>query len=500
MSERRVSVGIDIPPAAGRTFARGVKFTMPLLQMQTAAAAGAASAEITPPLEVGLLMSSVEGLWSAFEGVQSPLMARALVLRPARRGSENGVATEPVAVVALDLLGLNGQAVDGWPQFKARIAAAAGNVLRPERIVLACSHTHCAPESVALSNLYETSAFESWVALLVSRIGQAIREAAGTLRPCRLAYGSTAALGRGIHRRIQTSRGVLLSHPPPPEEIVLSRGGPVDDSVNVLVARDLHDEASVIATVVNATCHPVHEMCIPRVSADYPGVVSETLEAAHPGSVALFLNGAAGNINPTTVSAGADASRRHGLALAAAAQGLLTADDGLTDCEGVAFERRAVTLPTRLPNGRPEGRVLCAEVAALRVGPASFVFLPGEPFVETGLKLRARSPFALTAVVGYAEDYIGYVPTDAALAEGGYEAAFGKWSVLGIGSEPKLCGEASALLDALHGGLRPAALVGSATEEEAASAAAASAAAVNGRGEAGELAVHVDTDRQGKMM
>ena len=350
---------------------------------------------------------------------------------------------------------MSGDAVGGWARFKDGVAGAAGDVVRPERIVLACSHTHCAPESVALSNLYETPAYQSWVALLESRIGQAIREAAGTLRPCRLAYGSTAAPGWGIHRRIQTSRGVLLSHPPPPDDIVLSRDGPIDDSVNVLVARDLRDENLVIATVVNATCHPVHEMCIPRVSADYPGVVSERLEAAHPGSVALFLNGAAGNINPTTVSAGADASRRHGLALAAVVEGLLTAGEGLMDCEGVAFGRRAVTLPTRLPNGRPEGRVLRAEVAALRVGQASFVFLPGEPFVETGLKLRARSPFDLTAVVGYAEDYIGYVPTDAAFAEGGYETAFGKWSVLGVGSEPKLRREARALLKALHGPARP---------------------------------------------
>src|SRR5688500_7073609 len=134
---------------------------MPSPRKQTSA--GAASAEITPPLEVGLLMSSVDGLWSAFEGIQSPLMARALVLQPARRASGNSVATERVAVVALDLLGLNGEAVGGWARFKARVAAAAGDVVRPERIVLACSHTHSAPESLALSNLCETSAFQSWV-------------------------------------------------------------------------------------------------------------------------------------------------------------------------------------------------------------------------------------------------------------------------------------------------------------------------------------------------
>ena len=75
--------------------------------------------------------------------------------------------------------------------------------------------------------------------------------------------------------------------------------------------------------VVNATCHPVHEMCIPRVSADFPGMLAGALEESHPGCVALFLNGAAGNINPTTVSAGPDASSRHGMALAAAIQHLL---------------------------------------------------------------------------------------------------------------------------------------------------------------------------------
>jgi hypothetical protein len=431
---------------------------------RTQTAAGAASAEITPPLEVGLLMSSVDGVWARFEGIQSPLRARALVLQPARQAGGNGVATEPVALVALDLLGLSGEAVGGWAQLKARVAAAAGDVVRPERIVLACSHTHAAPESLALSNLCKTSAFQSWVAALVSAIGRAVREAAGKLRPCRLAYGSAAVPGLGIHRRIHTSRGVLLSHPPPPDEIVLSRGGPVDDLVNVIVARDLRDEAKVIATDVNATCHPVHEMCIPRVSADYPGVMSAALEASHPGSVALFLNGAAGNINPTTVSAGADASTRHGVALAAAVERQLAAGNGLTPCDGIAFKRRAVTLPTRLPNGRPEGRLLRAELAALRVGPASFLFLPGEPFVETGLKLRDRSPFDLTAVVGYSENYIGYVPTDAAFAEGGYETSFGKWSVLSSGSEPKLRREARALLKALHGPSRRGALAGLASE------------------------------------
>src|SRR4051812_46048788 len=97
---------MDRPHASTRR--TNVDLIMPSPRTQTAA--GAASAEITPPLEVGLLMSSVDAVWAAFEGIQSPLMARALVLQPAGRAGGDGVAAEPVAVVALDLLGLNGEA------------------------------------------------------------------------------------------------------------------------------------------------------------------------------------------------------------------------------------------------------------------------------------------------------------------------------------------------------------------------------------------------------
>jgi hypothetical protein len=103
-----------------------------------------------------------------------------------------------------------------------------------------------------------------------------------------------------------------------------------------------------------------------------------------------------------------------------------------------------------MPNGRAEGERLNTEIVGFHVGSMAFVFLPGEPFVETALGIRARSPFEVTAIVGYAEDYIGYVPTDPSFVEGGYETVFGGWSVLAPGSEPAL-GEATiALLDDLY--------------------------------------------------
>ena len=171
---------------------------------------GAARVEITPPLNVGILMSSVEERWAPFEGVQSPLSARAMVVRNAGEQAANarrdGCARLARAV---------GQAVGGWRAFKARIAESAGQIVHPDRIVLACSHTHSGPESAALSDLYETPQHKAWIAVLIERIGKAIAEAALTTRPCRLEQGVTTAPGWGIFRRIHTTQGILLSHPPP---------------------------------------------------------------------------------------------------------------------------------------------------------------------------------------------------------------------------------------------------------------------------------------------
>jgi hypothetical protein len=74
------------------------------------------------------------------------------------------------------------------------------------------------------------------------------------------------------------------------------------------------------------------------------------------------------------------------------------------------------------------------------------VFLPGEPFVEIALAIREASPLEFTAVAGYAESYIGYIPTDRAFRNGGYEIGPGAWSRVAPGSEAIVRREAIELL------------------------------------------------------
>ncbi|MBM4429436.1 MAG: hypothetical protein FJ026_03685 [Chloroflexi bacterium] len=59
---------------------------------------------------------------------------------------------------------------------------------------------------------------------------------------------------------------------------------------------------------------------------------------------------------------------------------------------------------------------------ALALGPLVLVAIPGEPFVEIGQRIRQAVSDPVLAV-GYANGYLGYLPTAQAHTEGGYEVA-----------------------------------------------------------------------------
>lgn len=399
---------------------------------------GVGMAEITPPLEVGILMSAA-GRWAPFEGVRLPLHARAVVIR---KGNHR------VAMVSLDLLGLAGEAVGGMKQFKEQVAAAAGHAVRADDLVLASTHTHSGPASLALTDLIHTEDFKSWVGHLAQRIGSAVRSAAGSMRPCKLVVGCQSAPGLAIYRRIMTNRGIKQPHVIRPADIVIGPEGPADDSVHIAAFAD--QSGRPVAVLVNATAHPIHEMCLRQVSPDYPGEMSIELERRHPGLVALFLQGAAGNINSPGVSGGAADARRHGQRLAELVDKAL---GGLRPVEGdeLALCWRSVKLAARDPSGQPVAEPLSITIGAARIGNAVFVFLPGEPFIETALAIRKVPPVSFMQVVGYAEAYIGYIPTDLAFDNGGYEPGPGRWSRVARGSEPIVRKEAMKLLHVVRG-------------------------------------------------
>jgi len=393
--------------------------------------AGTAIADITPPLEVGLLSSSIKGSYVIFESVRLPLKARVLVL-------ESG--NELVAVVALDLLALSNTSVGDWEQFKKGMSS----IIPPHKIILTCTHTHNAPESAGLSSLYLTEAYRNWLNDTQTTINNAIIQAVESLQPCEVFYCVDMLKGFSLQRRISTSKGIVMSDSVQPISNELMQKQPIDHRVHTIRFKN---GDKVLATVVQAACHPVHEMCIPHISAEFPGELCAVLEASGKNGLPLFLNGAAGDINPPTVSMGATDARRHGEALAK----IVAQQDGLrTDEWEVKSGYKEWQLSIRPEMNMVNKGDALARFNAISLGQLAIVFLPGEVFTETALAIEKTSPFAQTIVVGFSENNIGYVPTEQAFDEGGYEIGPGKWSFLPKGADKIIMAKALELLQELH--------------------------------------------------
>ena len=60
-------------------------------------------------------------------------------------------------------------------------------------------------------------------------------------------------------------------------------------------------------------------------------------------------------------------------------------------------------------------------MTCLDLGRVLVLHLPGEPFVEYQLKAQALRKDRMICVAGYGDGGPGYIPTEAAYLEGGYE-------------------------------------------------------------------------------
>lgn len=398
---------------------------------ETILSAGAAISDITPPLEVGLLTSSVHGRWEPFQSIRLPLKARVLVLQ---------FRSQLFALVSLDLLGLNSTAVGGWNDFKESLS----DKIPPGQIIITCTHTHNAPESGALTDLYRSDPFVLWLAQLKNNVAGAIRQAIKKVRPCAITYGAAELQGFSLQRRIPTPSGIVMSDSLQPVSQELLNRQPVDRRVHSIFLRAT--DGQPVATVVHAICHPVHEMCLPHISPDFPGEMCMALDSSDNNGLSIFLNGAAGDTNPPTVSWGEEYSRKHGLALAGTVQQIFNQAQVIYP-EPFAFIHREVELPTRQVEGMPNQKERClARLNAIRLGSLAILFLPGEPFVETALQIERASPFKQTLVAAFSESSVGYIPTQQAFKEGGYETGPGKWSFLQHGSDLMLRDHAIEML------------------------------------------------------
>ncbi|RZM26852.1 MAG: hypothetical protein EOO88_15485 [Pedobacter sp.] len=394
--------------------------------------AGTAIADITPPLEVGLLTSSVQERWAPFESLRLPLKARVIYLQ---------YGVEKFVLISLDLIGLTNDVVGGWDQFKSMLS----DIIPPERIVITCTHTHNAPETISLTDLYKKDQFHTWLNDVKAKLKIAISSAISDSCFCTISHGVDQLTGFSLQRRIPSEKGIIMSDSIQPIAEELMNREPVDHRVHTLQINSLDGHA--VATIVQATCHPVHEMCLPHISPDFPGELCNALDQSLGSGMSMFLNGAAADTNPPTVSMGEAYAHEHGLALANVVQQIVKKATPI-DPPVLAFVHKVIKFDIRLHEEDFSNHT--AYINILSLGHLALVFLPGEIFVETGLAIEAASPFEKTIIVGFSESSIGYVPSLKIFSEGGYETGPGKWSFLQQEAEGMLITEVSEMLHELQ--------------------------------------------------
>ena len=362
--------------------------------------AGAARVEMTPPVGTPLAgYSRRHGRPSV--GVHDPLYARALALSDGRR---------VVILVSCELLIID----------EALYRAALRRVQQRYRVdradlLLWSTHTHSGPGGYGHRFLeqrsmghYDARVFE----LLSRRIAEAAVRAVERLAPSSVRGGEAIVEGASRNR--------------------LKEDGPTDPLVRVLRVDGLG--GTPIALLATFAAHPtVLGAENQRVSGDYPGALMAAIEEQHAGSVCLFAVGAIADQAP--VRGPGDRfleARQLGERLARAALSASEQEPAVTSV-GLGATIDDLVLPPaqlrlergRLPSWLSERFVdRYARLHLVAVGDWLLIGAPCDLSLDVGRRISdaARARGWRPLVIGFADDYIGYVLPAADYAGDSYEA------------------------------------------------------------------------------
>jgi hypothetical protein len=374
--------------------------------------AGVARVEITPP--VGYPMGGYAARQGPSTGIHDPLNATVLLLKA------DGVS---VAIVSCDLRSFPSE----------RIVTLARERKLADHVLIAVTHNHSGPMTWEDKSWPKPDA--SWYAETEDKILRSIEEVSKKLFPARVSAGS-GEIYLGHNRRKVEANGKVTMFWRNVEKLPTSQ---IDPTVGVIRVDDELGKPRVV--IVNYACHAVVLGPDNRtISADYPGYLARRIERELPGALCLFTQGGAGDINPYLDKQP-------------------VAENGFAEAEkmGNALADEALKIIKRLkpqPNANTQ-LLAAAEVFEFRdrwdatktvkAGLTTLLInnniaiatMPGEPFVDLQIAFRDKSEITNTFLFGYTYsaggEWLGYVPTIRAAAEGGYGAGYNTRIEVGAG-------------------------------------------------------------------
>ena len=399
--------------------------------------AGWAQRDITP--HVGVHMGGYWGRRSGATAIHDPLSAKLVVWQG---------PTGAAALVSLDLVAISAERV---VRIREEVSTAMAG-LDEQAVMVCCSHTHAGPLTLAFRGMGEVD--EDYLDHICAAVQACAFEAVKHMEDAQLGY-ARAPVQIGLNRRQARSGAVVIGENPE---------GPVAAYAHVVSVQTARGRCILF----QHACHPVvlgndnHE-----ISAEFPGAACAEIEARTgdlAGDLALFINGASGDINPrrtgSTFDDVASLGQELGAAVVAAATntrplsgisisagtrrldlpllppptGAKAAVDHALQALKVAAKSMGNLWDQRVARAGLEWSQACLkaaqapdadpsqsfEIQGLRIGELTWLGMEGEIFVRYQLDIESNTAEPII-LCGYANGCIGYVPTQQDYALGGYE-------------------------------------------------------------------------------
>ncbi len=423
---------------------------------------GAASVDITPDKPVAL-----QGQFALriSKGVDNPLRASAVALET----RQNGQVQDQAIFISCDLTSITEQLQQ---KLRDRLRQEMADFdLR--KLVLTATHTHTAP--VVNSSWYEIPKQgvmqpSEYLDFLVDRLSQLANQAWKGRKPGGVSWGLGYAVV-GHNRRTVYADGSAVMYGPTNRPDFQNFESGEDHDLEMLFFWD--KENRPIAVAINVACPSQEVEGLSTINADFWHDVREQLQAKYQGLCVLGWPGAAGDQSPHLMYRKAAEQRMLRLRKLSSTQEIarrivrevedvleLTRQDirsevpfvhrveelqlpkrKITPEEAAAAQAEVDALEKKTPPGPADHarRVwhqkvveryqlqekepnLTIELHVIRLGEVAIVTNPFELFLDYGLRMKGRSKAVQTFVIQLTAGSAGYLPTQKAVAGGGYSA------------------------------------------------------------------------------
>ena len=315
--------------------------------------------------------------------------------------------------------------------------------IKSDRVCICCNHSHSgAPiESTPDIGCFADEAYKD---IFFRLTADAIILAYKRLDDAEVSFANTEVSGFAFNRTFILDDGSYVTHGRGKTNIV-SNFGKLDHELGVLM---FEKDGNPIGAIINYSCHQccMNQMCN-QYSGDFASIISKELKKVYGTDfVSIFLEGCCGDVNhvnpdinvPIPDTLYIDIGKK-------LAAGVIEALKNAVPTTGtVDVVKQPITIPKRNPdNDFVKGKIeeylgmnnltrmrnmlyyLSANksleetvyVQAIRIGDTCIYALPGEIFAETGLKVKAQSPFKYNLVSELSNTRTGYIPPKRAYGE-----------------------------------------------------------------------------------